>query len=377
MAGIYIHIPFCKQACHYCDFHFSTNLTLREKIVEALVGEIQLQRDYLRDDEIKSLYFGGGTPSLLTPVELQTLIDTVYKTFTIADAPEVTLEANPDDLTRQKLDDMRIAGINRLSIGIQSLDDAILKSLNRAHNSQMAIQCLDNTSQAGFQNVSVDLIYAIPEQNDTQWEKNIEIILGYQLQHLSCYALTIEANTVFGRWASQGKLAIAGDDFAAGQMEILVDRLEDAGYLRYEVSNFTLPGFESRHNSSYWKGTKYLGIGPSAHSFNGVSRQHNVLNNHGYLVSIANRKIPAVVETLTREDKINEYLLTTLRTSWGSSLKKLREEFSFDLLASNVVYLQSLQDRDLARLQNDTLYLTRAGMLHADKIAADLFVLPV
>jgi oxygen-independent coproporphyrinogen-3 oxidase len=272
---------------------------------------------------------------------------------------------------------MRIAGINRLSIGIQSLDDAILKSLNRAHNSQMAIQCLDNTSQAGFQNVSVDLIYAIPEQNDTQWEKNIEIILGYQLQHLSCYALTIEANTVFGRWASQGKLAIAGDDFAAGQMEILVDRLEDAGYLRYEVSNFTLPGFESRHNSSYWKGTKYLGIGPSAHSFNGVSRQHNVLNNHGYLVSIANRKIPAVVETLTREDKINEYLLTTLRTSWGSSLKKLREEFSFDLLASNVVYLQSLQDRDLARLQNDTLYLTRAGMLHADKIAADLFVLPV
>lgn len=377
MAGIYVHIPFCKQACYYCDFHFSTSLALREKIVLAIGTEIRLQREYLKEeDEIQTIYFGGGTPSLLSGKEIRFMLDTIHETFSVSPDTEVTLEANPDDLSTEKLRELKDTGINRLSIGIQSFDDAILKSLNRAHDSQMAKSCVNNAYDLGFQNISIDLIYAIPQQDHALWNKNIEIALALRPQHISSYSLTIEEKTVFGRWAAKGKIKPADDDFAATQLQILVDRLEMESYEQYEISNFSKPGFQSRHNSNYWKDKAYLGVGPSAHSYNRVSRQYNVLNNYSYVRSVTALKIPATHEILTREDKINEYLLTTLRTSWGSNLVKLRAEFGFDLEAAHGPYIRSLFERKFAFIENETLLLTKTGRLLADKIASDLFVIP-
>lgn len=375
MAGIYIHIPFCKQACYYCDFHFSTNQKNRGDIVKALAAEVRLQREYLGEEEIETVYFGGGTPSLLSASELNDILQTVYKTFSVRKGAEVTLEANPDDLTKETLKDIRDAGINRLSIGIQSFEDEILRYLNRAHDAAMSAMSVQDAYDAGFTNISLDLIYAIPGQDDVLWQKNIERVLALRPQHISAYSLTIEEKTAFGRWAAQGRLKPVADDLSATQLQMLVERLEPKNYAQYEVSNFSLPGLESKHNSNYWKGKKYLGIGPSAHSYNGVSRQFNVSNNRRYLDALADEQIPATLEILTREDRINEYLLTTLRTSWGTSLAKLRKELNFDLLAEHGPYLRSLQENGLATLENDLLILTKNGKLLADKIASDLFVI--
>ncbi len=262
-----------------------------------------------------------------------------------------------------------------MSIGIQSLDDVILKSLNRAHDSSMARSCVNDAHELGFHNISIDLIYAIPQQDHTLWNKNIEGVLALRPQHISAYSLTIEDKTVFGRWAAQGKIKAADDDFAATQLQILVDRLEVEHYNQYEISNFSKPGFQSRHNSNYWKDKIYLGVGPSAHSYDRESRQYNVLNNYSYLRSITAQTIPATRETLTREDKINEYLMTTLRTSWGSDMAKLRADFGFDLEEVQGPYIRSLLERNFAVIENDILRLTKTGKLLADKIAADLFVM--
>ena len=375
MAGIYIHIPFCKQACYYCDFHFSTNQKNRGDIVQALAAEVRLQREYLGEEEIETVYFGGGTPSLLSASELNDILQTLYKTFSVRKGVEITLEANPDDLTKESLKDIWNAGINRLSIGIQSFEDEILRYLNRAHDAAMSVMSVQDAYDAGFTNISLDLIYAIPGQDNVLWQKNIERVLALRPQHISAYSLTIEEKTAFGRWAAQGNLKPVADDLSATQLQMLVERLERKNYAQYEVSNFSLPGLESKHNSNYWKGKKYLGIGPSAHSYNGVSRQFNVSNNQRYLDALANEQIPATLEILTREDRINEYLLTTLRTSWGTSLAKLRKELSLDLLAEHGPYLRSLQENGLATLENDFLILTKNGKLLADKIASDLFVI--
>jgi oxygen-independent coproporphyrinogen-3 oxidase len=375
MAGIYIHIPFCTQACHYCDFHFSTNQVKRLEIIKAMEREISLQKEYLEGEEIQTVYFGGGTPSLLSESELDIVLQAIHKNFSLSPTRELTLEANPDDLTREKLREFKKAGINRLSIGIQSFDDGILKLLNRVHDSGMAKSSVNNAHEAGFNNLSVDLIYAIPQQDDNRWKKNIDEVLILKPKHISAYALTIEEKTVFGHWAAQGKIKAVDDDLAAIQLQILVDFLEKGNYEQYEVSNFSQPGFQSLHNSNYWKDKKYLGVGPSAHSYNGVSRQYNMSNNRGYLNSILDHKIPATLEILTREDKINEYLLTTLRTSWGTNLAKLRRDFGVDLETNHSAYIRSLQENKLAILENHTLLLTKAGKLLADKIASDLFVL--
>jgi len=375
MAGLYIHIPFCKQACHYCDFYFSTSQGNREKVIQAIGTEIGLQKDYLSGEEIQTIYLGGGTPSILSNGELYSILDAIHRSFSVSATVEVTLEANPDDLTPPKLGDFRSAGVNRLSIGIQSFDDVILKSLNRAHDAQMAKSCVQLAREAGFDNISVDLIYAIPEQTDKDWKRNIEQVLQLQPEHISSYSLTIEEKTVFGKWAKQGKMKAVDDDVAAAQLSTLVDILEKKQYEQYEVSNFSKPGFQSAHNSNYWKNKKYLGIGPSAHSYNGVSRQSNIGNNHLYLQSILQNKIPFTIEVLRREDKINEYLLTTLRTSWGTDLNVLRQQFSYDLLIEHKDYIQSLLVRKFATLENDVLRLTKAGRLLADKIASDLFVI--
>lgn len=374
MAGLYIHIPFCKQACHYCDFHFSTTLDYRDEMVKAIGKEISLRKEYLSGETIETIYFGGGTPSLLSTPELNFILQTVYNTFSISTDPEITLEANPDDLTEEKLRHLKASGINRLSIGIQSFDDTILKYLNRAHDSTMARRCVTNANAIGFNNISLDLIYAIPTLDDHLWRKNINEALTLRPQHISSYALTIEEKTVFGKWASHGKIKLVDDDQAGAQLQILVDTLGMENYEQYEVSNFSLPGFYSRHNSSYWKNKKYLGVGPSAHSYNEHTRQYNVSNNHSYLKSISQGFIPATLETLSREDRINEYLLTRLRTSWGVNLDKLRQEFAFDLQEAHAGYINNLVENNLADITNGVLVLTKAGKLLADKIASDLFI---
>lgn len=373
MSGIYIHIPFCKQACHYCDFHFSTSVHNRRQLVEALKIELTLQKSYLNDKPIKTIYLGGGTPSLLTREELSTMFDVIFKHYEIAPEAEITLEANPDDLTFEKLTDLKTLGINRLSIGIQSFNDTVLKFLNRAHNSELAFQSFKNARDTGFDNISVDLMYNIPGQDFTIWKQNIGRALALNPEHISSYSLTIEDKTAFGKWAAKKMLIQPNDDNSATELTFLVDELEKAGFQQYEVSNFAKPGYMSKHNSSYWRGDKYLGIGPSAHSFNGQTRQFNISNNAAYIQVISSGLIPATLETLSRDDKINDWILTTLRTSWGTDLKKLRQEYEYDLLKNHGSYIQRLIDHNFASLTNESLVLTKTGRLLADKIASDLF----
>jgi oxygen-independent coproporphyrinogen III oxidase len=301
MAGIYFHIPFCKQACHYCDFHFSTNLAIRAELVECLKTELELQQGYLDGEVIETLYFGGGTPSMLSGDELGSLVQDVRKYFPTAADAEITLESNPDDLSISNLECFRSNGINRLSIGIQSFEDEVLRFLNRAHDSIDAKTAVARSREAGFKNISIDLIYAIPGQSEEAWIHTIKTAIELDPEHISAYNLTIEPQTVFGNWSKKGKLNSVVDDLAARQLEILIDLLSKSGYQHYEVSNFCKPGFESRHNSSYWQRKKYLGIGPSAHSYNKESRQYNVRNNHTYVKSLSSHVIPFEKEMFIAE----------------------------------------------------------------------------
>lgn len=374
MAGIYLHIPFCKQACHYCDFHFSTNVEIKSDLIRAMGEEISLQRDYLQGEEIQTIYFGGGTPSLLNREELEYLLQAIFQTHSVSPHAEITLETNPDDLTLSKLMDLRSTGVNRLSIGIQSFDDVILKYLNRVHLAETAIHSVESAREAGFDNISIDLIYAIPGLSAEAWEKNIAQAIRLNPQHISAYTLTIEEKTAFGNWFAKGKLIPVDESSAAEQLEVLMSTLASAGYRQYEISNFAQPGFESRHNSSYWKGDKYLGIGPSAHSYNQTTRQYNVANNHLYVASVNEGKIPAETEVLKKGDHINEYILTTLRTDTGCSLEKLKRDFDYDLLKLHGGYLRELQNHNLVSFEDQYLRLTDTGRLLADKISSDLFL---
>lgn len=373
MAGIYIHIPFCKQACYYCDFHFSVNLEKQDQLVSAIRREVNIQKNYLGSEPVETIYFGGGTPSLLSGEQLDSIFESLKSNFTLAPS-EITLEANPDDLTREKLRAMKESGINRLSIGIQSFDDAVLKYLNRAHSADLAIRCVEDAYSVGFDNISIDLIYAIPGQSEDQWRSNMVKAIELRPQHVSSYSLTIEEGTVFGNRLAKGKLHPVTDDATAIQIELLADRLEREGYQHYEISNFSKPGFESRHNSNYWRNKKYLGLGPSAHSYNGTSRQFNVSNNTQYFKSISEDILPATIEILSDNDRINEYLLTSLRTSWGTDLRKLKHELNYDILAIHSHYVDTLLRNGLAVLNDQCIFLTRKGRLLADKIASELFV---
>lgn len=374
MAGIYLHIPFCKQACHYCDFHFSTNTEIRKELLLAMGEEILLQRNYLAGEIIETIYFGGGTPSILNGAEVRFLLDSILGTHKISPDPEITLEANPDDLTAEKLTVFRSAGINRLSIGIQSFDDDVLRYLNRVHSSQTATRSVERAREAGFENISIDLIYAIPRMTNDAWRKNIEKAVAQRPQHISAYSLTIEEKTAFGNWFKKGKLIPVHERIAAEQAELLVTLLAASGYAQYEISNFSLPGYESRHNRAYWQGKKYLGIGPGAHSFNQLSRQHNVANNNLYVRALMEGKVPAAAEILTKEDQINEYILTALRTSAGCDLHLLKSNFGYDVLKLHARYLEELAKQNLIVLNDTHVTLTQTGKLLADKISSDLFL---
>ncbi|PTX22523.1 oxygen-independent coproporphyrinogen-3 oxidase [Pontibacter mucosus] len=374
MSGIYLHIPFCKQACHYCDFHFSTSMGHKEATIQAIARELELRRNYLQGQEVKTIYFGGGTPSLLTQAELQLLLETIKGLFIVSEDAEITLEANPDDLKPEKLQELRAAGINRLSIGLQSFHEPHLRLMNRAHNATESLQCVKDAQAAGFDNITVDLIYGIPAPDHSIWLNDLETLFSLNVQHVSCYALTIEPDTALGRWSKKGKFKPSEDDFTAQQFELLLAQMAQHGFVQYEISNFCQPGYESRHNSNYWRGVHYLGVGPSAHSFNGHSRQYNVANNRKYTAAISESIIPAEIEELTLADQANDYLLTTLRTTWGCDLAVLRDKYAYDVQASHEVYLQELQQKGLASIAANVLYLTDKGKLLADQITLDLML---
>ncbi len=376
MAGVYIHVPFCRQACYYCDFHFSTKLDLQESMAAAIAQELSLQRGYLKGQQVDTIYFGGGTPSLLSRDQLQLILDTVRTGFPVASQPEVTLEANPDDLTPSKLAELQELGVNRLSIGVQSFHDDVLRFFHRAHDSAQAKQSLADARKAGFDNISVDLIYGVPGQDITSWEADIQQLLAFRPEHISTYALTIEERTVFGNWRDANKLVPLEEGRVADHYEHLMEVLHANGYDHYEISNFSLPGRHSRHNSSYWTGTHYLGVGPSAHSFDGASRQFNVANNIQYLKKMELGEVPFDREVLSRADQVNERLLIGLRTSAGCDLGEMKQKLGFAFNQAQSQYVARLIAQGLAVLDSERLRLTNRGKLLADKIASDLFVTP-
>lgn len=340
-----------------------------DQMVECLMKEIDIRKNYL-SEPVETIYFGGGTPSLLTSVQLSHLIKKVREEFDVISNSEITLEANPDDLSKGKLLEFKNAGINRLSIGVQSFDSTVLQFLNRAHNDKQASNCIELSKQEGFDNISVDLIYGIPNRSHVQWKEDLKKLIAFDPAHISAYCLTIEPKTAFGHWLKKGKLKPVEDDYSAEQFEIMLDLLEKAGYEQYEISNFSKPTYYSKHNTAYWQQKPYLGIGPSAHSYNLTSRQYNISNNQKYMVAIGNGESPSSLEKLTWEDQINDYLLTTLRTKWGSDLTVL-QKMGYLL---DPQYVQELIHAGHAALTNNHLVLTKRGRLLADQISADLFI---
>lgn len=374
MSGIYIHIPFCKQACHYCDFHFSTSLKKKYELIQAFVKELTLRKDEMRNQTVETIYFGGGTPSLLTNDELQLLIDAVYKYYNVAANPEITLEANPDDLTIQRINELANSPINRLSIGIQSFFDEDLKLMNRAHNANEAKLCLEEATKC-FENITIDLIYGIPGLTNKRWIENIETALAFKIPHISTYSLTVEPKTALESFIKKGTINDVDEDVTQEQFHRLIEKLESEGYVQYELSNFGKRGFFSKHNTSYWQGKSYLGIGPSAHSFNGKQRSWNVRNNSIYIKSLSNNVLPMEVETLSTTDKYNEYVMTGLRTIWGVSLHKIEQDFDKSYKTYLLEQSQKHINEDLLYIDDDKIGITNKGKFLSDGIASDLFKL--
>jgi len=374
MAGIYFHIPYCKQACHYCDFHFSTNTKTQQAMVTAMLAEIELRKSFISDHEINTIYFGGGTPSLLSASEIELLINKVRALFTVAPDAEITLEANPDDLNEKCLQEYSALGINRLSIGIQSFIEEHLRWMNRAHNANQAEDCLKITHSLGFNNISTDLIYGFPGLSDEQLLKNIDKLNTAGIPHISAYSLTVEPKTALDRFIETGKYAPINDSQAAAQFLLLSNTLEKLGYEHYEVSNFAKPGKRSRHNSAYWSGSQYLGIGPGAHSFNGHQRCWNVRNNQLYIKEITRGNCLPECETLSQQTQFNEHLLTRFRTREGVNLDLVKKQFGVDIQQQFSKELNELLIKDQILIDACYLRLTKNGLLWADSIAANFFI---
>ena len=371
MAGIYIHIPFCKQACNYCNFHFSTQQKNVPAMVDAIISEMILRKNYLLE-KIATIYFGGGTPSVLQNSDIIKIIEAIKNNFEIDEQVEITLEANPDDIQEEKLQTWKSAGINRLSIGVQSFVAEDLLWMNRAHNNTMALQSLQWATKY-FSNISIDLIYGTPTLSDEQWLQNINQAIALQIPHLSCYALTVEPKTALHKLIEKKEVQDVDADKQARQFNILTKRLHQAGFEHYEISNFAKPNYRSKHNSSYWQGKHYLGLGPSAHSFNGVSRQWNIANNALYLKSIEQKIIPYEIEILTATQQLNEYIMTSLRTIEGINLQKIQIDFGEIATTHLIQQATTAINAKHVCVENNFLRLTAAGKFLADGIAADLF----
>lgn len=374
MSGIYIHIPFCKQACHYCDFHFSTSLKKKDEMIEAIIKELQLRKQEYEAVTVETIYFGGGTPSLLKNEELQLIIDAVYACYQVIDEPEITLEANPDDLSIARIKMLAQSPINRLSIGIQSFFDEDLKLMNRAHNAEEARVCLKEATKH-FENITIDLIYGIPRMSNERWLENIEEALRFNIPHISSYALTVEPKTALASFIKKGIVDNVNDDEAQEHFHLLIDRLDDAGFIHYEISNFGKEGFFSKNNSAYWQGKSYLGIGPSAHSFDGQNRGWNVRNNSVYIKTINDGMLPMEIEHLSVTDQYNEYIMTGLRTIWGVSLNRVEQDFGKSYKDYVLLQSQPLINEHLLYIDDDKLLVTKKGKFLSDGIASDLFKL--
>lgn len=378
LAGIYIHIPFCKQACHYCDFHFSTSLKNKDALLLALQKEIELQKNYFqllepKAREIETIYFGGGTPSLLSQSELMRIFETLNKHFIIHPDAEITLEANPDDLTVQKIKELKTTPINRFSIGIQSFHDEDLKLMNRAHNSQEALTAVKASQDSGFENITIDLIYGIPTLSNAKWKLNLQKAFELDIKHISSYCLTVEPGTALAHFVKEGKVQNVDENQSANQFEMMLEAMEKNKFVQYEISNFCKDNYLSRHNSNYWLKKPYLGLGPSAHSFDGNDRQSNISNNALYIQSIEKGELNFEKEVLTKAQQYNEYVLISLRTMWGTDLEYIKTKMGSDY----VTYCLSeadrfIESRDLRKEENK-LYLTDKGKLFADRIAGNLF----
>lgn len=373
MASIYIHIPFCKQACHYCDFHFSTSLKLKDSFLNALKKEIELRKDYLERENISTVYFGGGTPSLLSSEEITEIVDELKKYHKISSGAEITLEANPDDLTSEKINELGRTPVNRLSIGIQSFFDEDLKFMNRAHNAKEALQSVTNAQSAGFNNISIDLIYGTPGLSNERWKQNLKTAFELGVKHISAYNLTVEPKTPLAHFVKTGKAKNVDEKQSEDQFNILMDEMKKNNFIQYEISNFCKDGWYSKHNSSYWKKEKYLGLGPSAHSFNGNTRQWNIANTPLYIKSLEENNLNFEEEILTPEQKYNDYILTTLRTMWGTDLWEVKKSFGSKMKEYCLNEAQEYLKSESLKLEGNKLILTDKGKLLADRIASDLF----
>ena len=374
MSGIYIHIPFCKQACHYCDFHFSTTMGKKDAMIAALCKELELRKQEFKNTLVETIYFGGGTPSVLNTAELEQVIAAVYKNYQVTADPEITLEANPDDLTSEKINQLANSPINRLSIGIQSFFDEDLKLMNRAHSAIEAMESL-SLATSHFDNISIDLIYGMPNMSEERWQANIDKALSFNIPHISSYALTVEPKTALATFVKKGLVKPVEDEEAQAHFNILNDTLTAAGYACYEISNFGKPGYFSKNNSAYWQQKKYIGIGPSAHSFDGNQRGWNINNNPKYIASIENGIVPMETEVLTKTDQYNEYVMTGLRTIWGVSLSRVNSEFGEHYKEYLLLQAEKFIQEHLLYLDGDILLATKKGKFLADGIAADLFMI--
>ncbi len=373
MVGLYIHIPFCKQACHYCDFHFSTSLKKKSELVNALCKEMVLRKEEI-PGPLQTIYFGGGTPSLLDAEDLQQIFKTIDDHFEVVEAPEITLEANPDDLTEAKLIMLAASRINRLSIGVQSFFEEDLKLMNRAHNATEALRCLQLAKQY-FDNISIDLIYGMPDMSDARWQENLDQAIALDIPHISSYALTVEPNTALQKFIEKGVVKPVDDAVAQKHFEILLAHMEKAGFENYEFSNFGKLGYFSQNNTAYWTGKPYLGIGPSAHSFDGNTRSWNINNNPKYIKAIAADTLPIERETLSTTDKYNEYVMTGLRTIWGVSLEKIEKDFGLKFRTYVLQQAQKHIEEHLLFLDDDRIVVTKKGKFLSDGLASDLFIL--
>ena len=395
MAGIYLHIPFCKQACFYCDFHFSTSLKKKDELISCLIKELEIRKKELQNETIETIYFGGGTPSLLSVVEIESILNAIDENYDVVENPEITLEANPDDLSKDIIIELSKSSINRLSIGIQSFFEDDLQMMNRAHNAEEAKECLSLATRY-FDNITVDLIYGIPNMSAEKWQENLQTVFDFGINHISSYALTVEPNTALDSFIKKGKYPPLNEALAKQHFDILVNETAKNGFVHYEISNFGKPGFFSKHNTSYWHQKKYIGIGPSAHSFNKTHRSWNVSNNTKYIKLILENNLPNEVEKLSKEDVFNEYIMTGLRTIWGISLAKIETEFGLefknrleksaekfiaqDLLVIASETKQSFFNDEITssispRNDNKVLKTTKKGKFLADGIASDLFIL--
>jgi oxygen-independent coproporphyrinogen-3 oxidase len=372
--GIYIHIPFCKQACHYCDFHFSTSMGKKEEMLVAIQKELELRKQEFEDQIVETIYFGGGTPSVLTTEEIKHLIDSVYTHFNVVNNPEITLEANPDDLSEAKIIALSKSPINRLSIGVQSFFEEDLKLMNRAHTAVEADETLKMATQY-FDNISIDLIYGMPSMTKERWTQNIDKALSFKIPHISSYALTVEPKTALASFIKKGLIKPLDDELAQEHFNILLEKMEVNGFEAYEISNFGKKGFFSKNNTAYWLGKKYIGVGPSAHSYNGIRRGWNINNNPKYIKAITASELPMETETLTKTDVYNEYVMTGLRTIWGVSLKRINEEFGIRFYDYLMQQASNHIEQEFLKVEKETLLTTKKGKFLADGIASDLFMI--